>query len=65
MTEGLALLKDFRFCLQAGDADTNGAIAGALLGCKLGLQALDVKRQESGWLTGLVHKQWLDDIVEK
>ncbi|XP_064606280.1 uncharacterized protein LOC135471129 isoform X2 [Liolophura sinensis] len=51
--------------MEAGDADTNGAIAGALLGCKLGLQALDVKRGESGWLTGLVHKQWLDDIIEK
>ena len=26
--------------LEGGDADTNGAVAGAMLGCKLGFKAL-------------------------
>ena len=45
---------------EAGDADTNGAVAGALLGCKLGLSALP-----SSWLNKLLHKKWLDGIIEQ
>lgn len=56
---------DFRYALEqivrnGGDADTNGAVAGALLGCKLGIKALP-----STWLDGLVYKTWLDDKINK
>ena len=46
--------------LQGGDADTNGAVAGALLGCKLGMSKIP-----KTWITGLRHKVWLDAIVER
>ncbi|XP_071082434.1 uncharacterized protein YegU-like [Haliotis cracherodii] len=57
--------KDFRKALQtivmeAGDADTNGAVAGALLACKLGMSALPVS-----WVSKLKHKDWLDDKIER
>ena len=48
------------FLLQAGDADTNGAVAGALLGCKLGASKLP-----DSWLDGLKHKDWLDGHIKK
>ena len=56
---------DFRLAMQklvmeAGDADTNGAVAGALLGCKLG-----AKNLPSSWLNGLLHKEWLDKIIDR
>ncbi|XP_046563707.1 uncharacterized protein YegU-like [Haliotis rubra] len=56
--------KDFRKALQTivmegGDADTNGAVAGALLGCKLGMSALPVS-----WVSKLKHKDWLDEKIE-
>ncbi|KAL8559171.1 hypothetical protein ACOMHN_048418 [Nucella lapillus] len=60
-----ALKKDhFRKALQelvmeGGDADTNAAVAGALLGCKLGLGKLP-----RSWVTGLKHKDWLDQHIE-
>ena len=47
-------------CLQAGDADTNGAVAGALLGCKLGASEIP-----DSWLAGLKHKDWLDGHINK
>ncbi len=37
-------------CCSFSDADTNGAVAGALLGCKLGLSGLPTL-----WLEQLVH----------
>lgn len=46
--------------LQAGDADTNGAVAGALLGCKLGYENLP-----QSWIDGLVHRDWLFSEVEE
>ena len=46
--------------LQGGDADTNGAVAGALLGCKLGSSVLPPT-----WLKGLKHKGWLDGHITK
>lgn len=56
---------DFRTALEkivmeAGDADTNGAVAGALLGCKLG-----AKKLPSSWVDGLLHKEWLDKIIDR
>ena len=45
---------------KAGDADSNGAVAGALLGCKIGASALP-----SSWLEGLVHKKWLDKRIDR
>eukprot|EP01118_Nematostelium_gracile_P009459 TRINITY_DN3195_c0_g1_i1.p1 TRINITY_DN3195_c0_g1~~TRINITY_DN3195_c0_g1_i1.p1 ORF type:complete len:389 (+),score=112.46 TRINITY_DN3195_c0_g1_i1:59-1225(+) len=45
--------------VEAGDADTNAAVAGALLGCKLGYKNLP-----SDWLEGLKEKKWLDQKVD-
>ncbi|KAM7442122.1 hypothetical protein ABFA07_008861 [Porites harrisoni] len=55
--------ENFRDALEAiafegGDADTNGAVAGALLGCKLGASALPAT-----WLNGLKYKDWLDGHI--
>ncbi|XP_064639250.1 uncharacterized protein YegU-like [Lineus longissimus] len=55
--------KDFRKALQAlvmeaGDADTNGAVAGAMLGCKLGVSKLP-----DSWVKGFCHKDWLDKQI--
>ena len=49
--------------LQGGDADTNGAVAGALLGCKLGYYAL--AEQVPRWMHELKHKQWFDDKINR
>jgi len=45
---------------EAGDADTNAAVAGALLGCKVGYNALP-----KDWLNGLKEKKWLDAKVAR
>lgn len=49
--------------LEAGDADTNAAVAGALLGCRFGYDGLP-----SVWLNGLRHRQFLmlicDELLE-
>jgi ADP-ribosylglycohydrolase len=45
---------------QAGDADTNGAVAGALYGCHVGYRRLPI-----AWLEGLLHRQWLLDIARE
>ncbi|XP_073229532.1 uncharacterized protein [Porites lutea] len=55
--------ENFRDALEAiafegGDADTNGAVAGALLGCKLGASALPTT-----WRNGLKYKDWLDGHI--
>jgi len=60
---GLRSKKDFKETLhelirEAGDADTNGAVCGALLGCKLGYSQLP-----KDWLASLLHKKWLDRKV--
>lgn len=57
--------KDFRkaitkIVMQGGDADTNACVAGALLGCKLGLGAIP-----SSWQDGLLHKEWLDQQISR
>jgi len=46
--------------LEAGDADTNCAVAGALLGCRLGKSGLP-----SDWLEGLRHANFLETICEE
>jgi len=45
---------------EGGDADTNGAVAGALLGARLGYSGLPKE-----WLSHLRHKEWLDKKVAK
>lgn len=45
---------------EGGDADTNGAVAGALLGAKFGYSGI-----ESTWIDGLVHKESLEQKVEQ
>ncbi|KAL4226883.1 hypothetical protein ACF0H5_014861 [Mactra antiquata] len=57
--------KDFRqaiqdIVLEGGDSDANAAVAGALLGCKLGLDAIPMS-----WIEPLKHRAWLDDLVDK
>ncbi|KAL3868577.1 hypothetical protein ACJMK2_041378 [Sinanodonta woodiana] len=46
--------------MSGGDADTNGAVAGALLGCKLG----DFQTFPASWLK-LKHKEWLDCHLQR
>ena len=45
---------------EAGDADTNGAVCGAVIGAKIGYSNLP---QE--WLQDMPHIKWLDCRVEK
>lgn len=56
---------DFRTAIETiikegGDADTNGVVAGALLGCKLGYSNIP-----TSWRSKFRHQQWLDDRVER
>lgn len=45
---------------QGGDSDANAAVAGALLGCKLGLGAIP-----RSWRENLAHKEWLDTLMDR
>ena len=45
---------------QGGDADTNGAVAGAMLACKIGLSALP-----DSWISNLKYKDSLMDYYER
>jgi len=45
---------------EAGDADTNAAVGGALLGCRLGFSQLP-----SAWIAQLPHAPWLEAHVQK
>ncbi|KOR36986.1 MULTISPECIES: ADP-ribosylglycohydrolase family protein [Planktothricoides] len=49
-----------RIINEGGDADTNAAVAGALLGAKFGYSKI-----ESPWIDGLIHKQNLENKVEQ
>lgn len=56
---------DFRTALQAiiaagGDTDTNGAVAGALMGARMGYAALP-----ETWVTGLLNNELLDERAER
>ncbi|KAF2122311.1 ADP-ribosylglycohydrolase-domain-containing protein [Lophiotrema nucula] len=46
--------------MEGGDADTNGAVAGALLGAYLGYSNLP-----QHWSNGLAHKDWLMSKIER
>lgn len=46
--------------MEGGDADTNGAAAGALLGALLGYSNLP-----SHWTNGLAHRDWLMSKIER
>ncbi len=45
---------------QGGDADTNGAVAGALLGARYGMSAIPV-----GWLDGLTWREYLKRVSQE
>lgn len=45
--------------MEGGDADTNGAVAGALMGCKFGFKKLPED------LLNFPHRKWLDKKIEK
>merc|ERR1712217_131352 len=45
---------------RGGDADTNGAVAGALLGCRLGYSGLP-----ADWIAGMPYSSWLEAYVQK
>ncbi|XP_046568085.1 ADP-ribosylarginine hydrolase Tri1-like [Haliotis rubra] len=56
--------KDFRtairdIVMEGGDADANASLAGAFLGCKLGLDAIP-----STWIQDLKHRRWLDKVID-
>ena len=56
---------DFRAALEAityeaGDSDTNGAVAGAMLGCKLGKKGLT-----ESWLQTLANQDWLEKQIDQ
>eukprot|EP00794_Sanderia_malayensis_P016789 gene16789-18484_t len=46
--------------MEGGDADTNGAVAGAMLGCKIGKSNIP-----SIWVDELKHEEWLDTQTQK
>ncbi|KAL3851757.1 hypothetical protein ACJMK2_015468 [Sinanodonta woodiana] len=57
--------KDFRqavqdIVLEGGDADANAAVAGAMLGCKLGLDELP-----KTWIENLKNRLWLDELIDQ
>jgi len=45
---------------EGGDADTNGAVAGGLLGAKLGFSALP-----KDWIEGLLNKEKLNALIDR
>ncbi|KAG0350722.1 hypothetical protein BG005_009746 [Podila minutissima] len=47
--------------LEGGDADTNAAVMGSLLGARFGLEE-GVPR---GWWTGLQHLDWLNETIDQ
>ena len=49
-----------RLAMEGGDADTNGAVAGALLGCWVGWRGLPRE-----WVERLPYFMWLEGWVEK
>jgi len=50
---------DATVAMEGGDADTNGAVAGAMLGCLVGYERLDEE-----WKGELLHREWLEKKVD-
>lgn len=49
-----------RIMMEAGDADTNACVGGALLGAKLGYSKLP-----EDWVSSLIHHQFLEEHIEE
>ncbi|KAG0337435.1 hypothetical protein BG004_007654 [Podila humilis] len=47
--------------LEGGDADTNAAVLGSLLGARYGLK----EGVPAGWWKGLQHLSWIEDVIER
>ncbi|KAF9185927.1 hypothetical protein BGZ51_002334 [Haplosporangium sp. Z 767] len=47
--------------LEAGDADTNGAVVGSLLGARLGIK----EGIPESWWAHLRHFEWLDETIDR
>ncbi|KAF9303966.1 hypothetical protein BGZ74_002680 [Mortierella antarctica] len=47
--------------LEAGDADTNGAVVGSLLGARFGLE----NGIPHAWWSSLRHLEWLDTVIDQ
>ena len=49
---------------EAGDADTNAIVAGAVLGAKLGMSAIPAR-----WIDAMPHREWLllqvDELIHQ
>ncbi|KAJ3015753.1 hypothetical protein HKX48_004408 [Thoreauomyces humboldtii] len=45
--------------MEAGDADTNATVAGALVGCRVGYDGLP-----EDWLMGLRNREWIEERAE-
>ncbi|RUP16414.1 hypothetical protein BC936DRAFT_139527 [Jimgerdemannia flammicorona] len=45
--------------LEAGDADTNASVAGALLGVRFGLKGLPTE-----WVEGLRHREYIEKLID-
>ena len=55
---GIILNANIILLLQGGDADTNGAVAGAMLACEL----RHTNKLPKTW-TQFQHKEWLDSQI--
>ncbi|XP_060079760.1 ADP-ribosyl-[dinitrogen reductase] glycohydrolase-like [Ylistrum balloti] len=49
-----------KIIMEGGDADTNACVAGAMLGCKYGAEAIPTT-----WTQNLLHKEWLEAIIDR
>ncbi|OWF39517.1 uncharacterized protein LOC110464941 isoform X2 [Mizuhopecten yessoensis] len=49
-----------KIIMEGGDADTNACVAGALLGCKYGVDTIP-----KSWKDKLIHKEWLEAIIDR
>lgn len=47
--------------LEAGDADTNGAVVGSLLGARFGLE----NGIPHNWWSGLKHLEWMNTVIDQ
>jgi ADP-ribosylglycohydrolase len=56
------ILREFKLLiiLAGGDTDTNGAVAGGILGMYHGLQKLPLE-----WINSMPYSEWLESLVDK